>query len=135
MAQSQADVVRLKAENEALKAQLQTENKDVSHSASEVIPSNLITDDTTKPQKTAQKMPEPIIVQESLADDVKASSEFLAVSPIVLPTVKSKRGRPRKGEERRVPVLSVPMSSASEKQKVLPKIPILPVPHAKKQKT
>jgi len=51
------------------------------------------------------------------------------VSTIVLPTLKAKRGRPRKGQERRVPIISLPIKSSTDEQKTPPpKIPILPLP-------
>lgn len=122
LSQSQTEVARLRKENEALKIQL----KDKSPVRPTPVDTTIqrVADDTTQE-----------VVQELVKkpDNAKPSQtvEVELVSPIVLPTLKAKRGRPRKGEERRVPIAAVPILQTTEPAKVLPKIPILPVPKPK----
>ncbi len=127
LAQSQAEVTRLRTENESLKIHLRNNGgKKVIAIDSESISIEPDTNKTIVIHQTSHSEAHPAI-QEPLADNVDSSSGLVIVSPIVLPTVKAKRGRPRKGEERRVPIFAVPIASSSDESKLLPKIPIPPV--------
>lgn len=126
LAQSQAEVTRLRTENESLKMHMRNNSGKKLITESESISIEPVTSETIVIHQTSHTKKQPAI-QEPLADNVDSSSGLVIVSPIVLPTVKAKRGRPRKGEERRVPIFAVPMASSSDELKSLPKIPIPPV--------
>lgn len=127
LAQSQAEVSRLRAENESLKMHLRDNSgKKITTIEPESISIKPVTNETVVIHQTSHTE-ERSAIQEPLADNVDSSSGIVIVSPIVLPTVKAKRGRPRKGEERRVPIFAVPITSTSEEMRSLPKIPIRPV--------
>ncbi|ODN06021.1 Cyclic AMP-dependent transcription factor ATF-7 [Orchesella cincta] len=140
LAQSQAEVVRLSSENETLKHHLHEMSKSKepqNSSQSSIIVSNSSIVDVSKSIVIHQTSGDVVetVIQEPLVDNVDISSGMVAtiVSPIVLPTVKAKRGRPRKGEERRVPILAVSITS-SEEVNIAPKIPILRISQPTKKK-
>lgn len=139
LADSQAEITSLKADNERLRKQLnnQTRNADISTDTSVVASVEFHADtSTTNLHQSHSRTKVDMIVPDLFTENDDTSAEGLVVtigSPIVLPKTKAKRGRPRRGEERRVPILSVPISNSVENVKELPKIPILPISKSKRK--